>query len=339
MTEKRILVVSPSWVGDIVMSQTLFSLLKQTDPSTRLDVMAPSASKPLLSRMANVDNALLFDVGHGEMNLGYRRAFARDLSHAHYDQAIILPNSFKSALVPFFAKIPLRTGYRGEMRYKLLNDMRILDKATLPRMIDRFMALGMASGKTLPKYSQPSLLVDPKNQDDCIKRFDLNKSKVILGICPGAEFGDAKRWSEHKFALVAKAVIEYGMQVWLFGSARDRVITDKICKMLPSGYEKDCTNLAGRTTLLDALDLINLCDHVVTNDSGLMHVASAVGCKIVVLYGSTSPEFTPPLTSDAAVIKKSIICSPCFKRECPLEHKNCLNLIEPNDVLVQLGLQ
>ena len=133
MTEKRILVVSPSWVGDIVMSQTLFSLLKQTNPSTRLDVMAPSASKPLLSRMANVDNALLFDVGHGEMNLGYRRAFARGLSHAHYDQAIILPNSFKSALVPFFAKIPLRTGYRGEMRYKLLNDMRILDKATLPR--------------------------------------------------------------------------------------------------------------------------------------------------------------------------------------------------------------
>ena len=336
MTEKRILVVSPSWVGDIVMSQTLYSLLKQTDPSIRLDVMAPSASKPLLSRMANVDNALLFDVGHGEMSLGYRRSFAHNLSHFQYDQAIILPNSFKSALVPFFANIPLRTGFRGEMRYKLLNDLRILDKSKLPRMIDRFMALGVASGKTLPKYNEPSLLIDSKNQNDCIRRFNLDKTKAILGICPGAEFGDAKRWSEEKFAVVAKEVIEHGMQVWLFGSARDRVIADKIYKMLPYGYEKECANLAGRTTLLDAVDLINLCDHVITNDSGLMHVASAVGCKIIVLYGSTSPEFTPPLTKDAVVVRKPIICSPCFKRDCPLEHKNCLNLIELQDVLTQL---
>ena len=121
MTEQRILVVSPSWVGDIIMSQTLYSLLKENDPGVRIDVMAPSASKPLLSRMTNVDRPLLFDVGHGEMNLGYRRLFARALQKTGYDQAIVLPNSFKSALVPFFADIPLRTGYRGEMRYKLPN--------------------------------------------------------------------------------------------------------------------------------------------------------------------------------------------------------------------------
>ena len=336
MTEQRILVVSPSWVGDIIMSQTLYSLLKENDPGVRIDVMAPSASKPLLSRMTNVDRPLLFDVGHGEMNVGYRRLFARALQKTKYDQAIVLPNSFKSALVPFFAKIPLRTGYRGEMRYKLLNDMRILDRAKLPRMIDRFMALGLGSSKTLPQYREPSLLIDRINQDDCLRRFNLDVSKPVLGICPGAEFGDAKRWPEEKFAGVAKEVIEGGMQVWLFGSARDRVITNKICKILPSSYEKDCTNLAGRTTLLDVVDLINLCGQVISNDSGLMHVASAVGCKIVVVYGSTSPKFTPPLTTNPIVVRKSIQCSPCFKRNCPLEHKNCLNLIEPEDVLLQL---
>ena len=336
MTEQRILVVSPSWVGDIIMSQTLYSLLKENDPGVRIDVMAPSASKPLLSRMTNVDRPLLFDVGHGEMNVGYRRLFARALQKTKYDQAIVLPNSFKSALVPFFAKIPLRTGYRGEMRYKLLNDMRILDRAKLPRMIDRFMALGLGSSKTLPRYREPSLLIDRINQDDCLRRFNLDVSKPVLGICPGAEFGDAKRWPEEKFAGVAKEVIESGMQVWLFGSARDRVITSKICKILPSSYEKDCTNLAGRTTLLDVVDLINLCGQVISNDSGLMHVASAVGCKIVVVYGSTSPKFTPPLTTNPIVVRKSIQCSPCFKRNCPLEHKNCLNLIEPEDVLLQL---
>ena len=336
MTEQRILVVSPSWVGDIIMSQTLYSLLKENDPGVRIDVMAPSASKPLLSRMTNVDRPLLFDVGHGEMNVGYRRLFARALQKTKYDQAIVLPNSFKSALVPFFAKIPLRTGYRGEMRYKLLNDMRILDRAKLPRMIDRFMALGLGSSKTLPQYREPSLLIDRINQDDCLRRFNLDVSKPVLGICPGAEFGDAKRWPEEKFAGVAKEVIESGMQVWLFGSARDRVITNKICKILPSSYEKDCTNLAGRTTLLDVVDLINLCGQVISNDSGLMHVASAVGCKIVVVYGSTSPKFTPPLTTNPIVVRKSIQCSPCFKRNCPLEHKNCLNLIEPEDVLLQL---
>ena len=336
MTEQRILVVSPSWVGDIIMSQTLYSLLKENDPGVRIDVMAPSSSKPLLSRMTNVDRPLLFDVGHGEMNLGYRRLFARALQKTEYDQAIVLPNSFKSALVPFFAEIPLRTGYRGEMRYKLLNDMRILDRAKLPRMIDRFMALGLGSSKPLPQYREPSLAIDRINQDDCLRRFNLDASKPILGICPGAEFGDAKRWPEEKFAGVAKEVIESGMQVWLFGSARDRVLTNKICKILPSSYEKDCANLAGRTTLLDVVDLINLCDQVISNDSGLMHVASAVGCKIVVVYGSTSPTFTPPLTTNPIVVRKSIQCSPCFKRNCPLEHKNCLNLIEPEDVLLQL---
>ena len=336
MTEQRILVVSPSWVGDMVMSQTLYSLLKKRNPNVQIDVMAPGASKPLLSRMAHVHQSVLFDVSHGEVRFGYRARFAKSLRSNQYDQAIVLPNSLKSALVPFLANIPVRTGYRGEMRYILLNDIRRLDKARLPRMIDRFMSLGLAPGGPLPEYKPPELIIDQGNQEDCLRRFGLDRSSPTLGICPGAEFGDAKRWPEEKFSEVAQGAIEAGMQVWLFGSAADRLISQKVVECLPQSQQKHCKNLAGRTTLLDAIDLLNLCPQVLSNDSGLMHIAAAVGCRTLVLYGSSSPDFTPPLTLKHSIIRKEIPCSPCFKRECPLGHKNCLNLIASESVLAQL---
>ncbi len=338
MTEQRVLVVSPSWVGDMVMSQTLYSLLKEINPDAQIDVIAPGASKPILSRMADVHQSVLFDVGHGELRLGYRSCFAKRLRSNHYDQAIVLPNSLKSALVPFLANIPVRTGYRGEMRYLLLNDVRRLDKTRLPRMIDRFMSLGLAPEEALPEFKPPELTIDPGNQEDCLKRLGLDLSLPILGLCPGAEFGDAKRWPEEKFAEVAKGAIDGGMQIWLFGSAADRLITQKIVERLPTSKQKNCRNLAGRTTLLDAIDLLNLCRQVISNDSGLMHIAAAVGCRTIVLYGSTSPEFTPPLTDKASILREEISCSPCFKRDCPFGHKNCLNLIEPGRVLAQLEI-
>ena len=208
MAEQRILVVSPSWVGDMVMSQTLYSLLKKRNPNVYIDVMAPGASKPLLSRMADIHQSVLFDVGHREVRFGYRARFASSLRSNQYDQAIVLPNSLKSALVPFLAKIPVRTGYRGEIRYIFLNDIRRLDKARLPRMIARFMSLGLSPGEPLPEYKPPELIIDQGNQEDCLKRFGLGRSPPALGMCPGAEFGDAKRWPEEKFAEVAQGAID-----------------------------------------------------------------------------------------------------------------------------------
>jgi len=337
MSEQRILVVSPSWIGDMVMSQTLYALLKKHDKE--IDVIAPAASKPLLSRMPEVNRSMLFDVGHGELRYGYRRQFARSLRRNNYQQAIVLPNSLKSALVPFLANIPIRTGFRGEMRYILLNDIRLLDERRLPRMIDRFMALGLPAMAPLPEPEQPRLTVDKRNQTECLRQLGLNTKTKILGLCPGAEFGDAKRWPESKFAEVAGAAIERGMQVWIFGSAPDRSISDKIIEQIPPVMREHCQNLAGRTTLLDAIDLLSLCGEVVTNDSGLMHVAAALGCKTVVLYGSTSPTFTPPLTEKAVIISEEIACSPCFKRTCPLVHKNCLNLLDASQVISRLSEQ
>jgi len=337
MSDRRILVVSPSWIGDMVMSQTLYALLKKHD--NEIDVIAPAASKPLLSRMPEVNRSMLFDVGHGELRYGYRRQFARTLKRNNYQQAIVLPDSLKSALVPFLADIPLRTGFRGEMRYILLNDIRLLDEKRLPRMIDRFMALGLPATAPLPVHDQPVLRVDEHNQTECLRQLRLNTNKAILGLCPGAEFGDAKRWPEAKFAEVAEAAIDRGMQVWIFGSALDRSISTNVIEKIPATKQEHCQNLAGRTTLLDAIDLLSLCGEVVSNDSGLLHVAAAVGCKTVVIYGSTSPVFTPPLTEKAAIISEKIACSPCFKRTCPLGHKNCLNLLDASRVISRLQEQ
>ncbi len=337
MSEQRVLVVSPSWVGDMVMSQTLYSLLKSRNPEVIIDVMAPSASKPLVSRMSDIHQSVLFDVDHGDVMLGYRYGFAKSMRDNRYDRAIVLPNSMKSALVPFFANIPQRTGYRGEMRYFLLNDMRRLDRKKHPRLIDRFMVLGLdAKDKVLPEYVSPRLTIDPENQLECVRQFELDTSVPVLGLCPGAEFGDAKRWPARHFAKLLDAAVSMDMQVWLFGSARDRKITREIIELSAASSREKCHNLAGRTTLLDAIDLLGLCQRVVTNDSGLMHIAAAVGCRMLVIYGSTSPDFTPPLSDCAEIIKTDIHCSPCFQRECPLGHKNCLNQLLPEKVIAML---
>ena len=315
--------VGPSWVGDMVMAQTLFKSLRSTRPNVKIDVMAPAASLAVTTRMQEVDRSILFEMGHGELRLLYRRQFARSLRG--YQQAIILPNSAKSSLVPLFAGIGTRTGFLGEMRYFLLNDIRALDKQRLPRMVDRFVALG---DEQIPvEIVNPELELDLKNQEECLIRLVLDLERPVLSICPGAEFGESKKWPEEHYASLANFVIEQGMQVWIFGSPRDDMVARQIC----DGIKKQalCHNLAGKTTLLDVVDLMALSRLVVSNDSGLMHIAAAVGCETAVLYGSTSPVFTPPLTRKVKIISEELSCSPCFKRTCPLGHKDCLNKLEP----------
>lgn len=319
----RVLVVGPSWVGDMVMAQTLFKSLKRTRPQVIIDVMAPPAALAVTQRMPEVSRSILFEMGHGELRFLYRHQFANSLHE--YQQAIVLPNSAKSGLVPLFAGIRTRTGFLGEMRYLLLNDIRALDKKRLPRMVDRFVALG--DEQSPEKIAFPELQLDLKNQEECIDRLDLDLERPVLSICPGAEFGDAKQWPEEHYANLANFGIEQGMQVWIFGSPRD----DKVARQIRSqvNHQEYCHNLAGKTTLLDVVDLMALSKLVVSNDSGLMHIAAAVGVETTVLYGSTSPAFTPPLTRKVRIISDELSCSPCFKRTCPLGHKDCLNKLQP----------
>ena len=333
----NILIIGPSWVGDMVMAQTLFVCLKRQHPDCQIDVLAPEWSRPLLERMPEVREALSFPLGHGAFELATRRRIGQQL-RGRYDQAILLPNSLKSALVPYFAGIPKRTGWRGELRFGLLNDIRTLDKARYPLMIERFMALAYAPGSELPKpYPEPRLAIDPASREAALARFGLSLDRPVLALCPGAEFGEAKRWPAEHYAAVADARLRQGWQVWLFGSQKDAPGGEEIREWVTPGFEEDVYNLAGRTSLAEAIDLLSCASAVISNDSGLMHVAAALDRPLVAVYGSTSPGFTPPLASQVEVVRLGLECSPCFDRTCRFGHYDCLRLLQPSQVQDALG--
>lgn len=318
----------------MVMAQSLFITLKQKHTDCCIDVMAPPWSLPLLERMPEVHCALPMPFGRGEFDLLGRIKIGRKLRKERYDQTILLPNSWKSALIPYFACIPRRTGYIGEMRWGLLNDVRRLDKESLTMTVQRFVALANEqNGKGVADYPFPKLSITPAWQQAVADKFSLHTTGKILALCPGAEYGPAKRWPAQYFAEVARIMHQKGWHVWLFGSEKDQAVTEQINAL--SG--NICRDLAGQTSLAEAVDAMSLVDAVVSNDSGLMHVAAAVDKKVIALYGSSDPGFTPPLHSSAEIITLNLDCSPCFKRECPLGHTRCLTDIESDRVLAALG--
>ncbi|WP_395764054.1 lipopolysaccharide heptosyltransferase II [Stutzerimonas balearica] len=332
----NILIIGPSWVGDMVMAQTLFICLKHQHPSCNIDVLAPEWSRPILERMPEVRQALSFPVGHGVLDLATRRRVAQGL-RGQYQQAILLPNSLKSALVPFLAGIPKRTGWKGEMRYGLLNDLRKLDKARYPLMIERFMALAFEPDAALPQpYPHPQLRIEMHSRDQALARFGLSLDRPVLALCPGAEFGESKRWPAAHFAEVAERKIREGWQVWLFGSKNDHLVGQDIVQRLIPGLREEVVNLAGETSLAEAIDLLSCADAVVSNDSGLMHVSAALGRPLVAVYGSTSPAFTPPLSDRVETVRLGLECSPCFDRTCRFGHNNCMRELLPEQVVEAL---
>jgi heptosyltransferase-2 len=326
----RILVVGPSWVGDMVMAQVLFKLLHARHSALALDVLAPRWTFALLERMPEVRRAIESPFEHGDLKLGERRRLGRSLAQESYDQAIVLPKTFKSALVPFFARIPLRTGYIGELRHWILNDARKLDRMRLPQMVQQYAALGQPRGEAL-KLPLPALRlrVDETARRALLDRLGLDRSRPAAALCPGAEYGPSKRWPARHFAELAQGLAARGCQVWLIGSQKDREIAAEI-ERSAGGV---CRNLCGDTTLAEAIDLLASAALVVSNDSGLMHVAAALGRPMIALYGSTSPDFTPPLSSTAKILKLDLPCSPCFERVCPLGHHNCMEQLAPDRVL------
>lgn len=329
-----ILVVGPSWVGDMVMSQTLYKALVRRYPSCAIDVLAPRWCSPLLAAMPEVRKAIDMPIGHGQLMLAQRRQLAKTLQ-GQYRQAIVLPNSLKSALIPWLAKIPQRTGWRGEMRYGLLNDRRKLDKSRYPLMIERFVALAHEADADFV-IENPSLCVDEAEAAVLLERLGIGKPDSLLALCPGAEFGPAKRWPEQHYAEVARSRIEVGDSVVLLGSGKDREVCAAIRDSLSAAQQARCFNLAGETSLDEAMHVLSQASQVVSNDSGLMHIAAALGRPLVAVYGSTSPGFTPPLGERVNSASIAVDCGPCFKRECPLQHMKCLQDLAPAKVLKAL---
>ncbi|CAG8999715.1 MAG: ADP-heptose--LPS heptosyltransferase 2 [Candidatus Celerinatantimonas neptuna] len=339
----NILIIGPSWVGDMVMSHSLYQTLKQRYPNANIDVIAPDWCRPLLERMPEVRSALRMPLGHGEFKLATRWRIGRSLK-GQYDHAFILPNSLKSALIPLFAGVAKRTGWKGESRYGLLNDLRS-NKRCFTRMVDRYVALAypkaqMTGDEALSDIPSPYLQVDKNIRQQAIQDLGLNQQRPILALCPGAEFGPAKRWPEEKYAQVAATWITGRQgQVWIFGSGKDQPVADAIRAQLDKSEQPHCHLLAGQTSLGQAIDLMSASSAVLSNDSGLMHIGAALGCPVVAIYGSTSPGYTPPLSKKVAILHTDIECRPCFKRVCPLGHLKCLTELDAHraiDALDQL---
>jgi heptosyltransferase-2 len=329
----RILIVAPSWVGDALLSQPLLTLLRQRDPQSAIDVLGPGWALPIFRRMPEVDGTIESPFAHGELALGKRLRVARQLRANHYDRAYVLPNSFKSALVPLFARIPERIGYVGEARHWLLTDARELDKRALPLMVQRFAHLAASRGATIAgDLPHPRLQIESVERDRLITQLALPHPSPLVCLCPGAEYGPAKRWPPHHFGELATMLAAEGSTVWIVGSPRERDIGEAI-----RGHSRGTAlNLCGRTTLDEAVVLLSGAGMVVTNDSGLMHVAAALDRPMIALYGSSSPAFTPPLSGRARILKFDVPCSPCFERTCPLGHFDCMMKLLPGRVLAEI---
>ncbi len=321
------LIVGPSWVGDMVMAQALFKLLKNRDPDTALDVLAPGWSLPIVARMPEIRRAIAAETRHGEIGFGKRWRIARSLKEQRYRRAIVLPRSFKAALIPWLARIPRRTGFRGESRFGLINDVRAFDRAILNQTVKRFIALGVDGGQPLPAFENPGLTLDPERQQQLIDDLRLDVTHPVIAVMPGAEYGPAKCWPLDYFAALACELSDAGYTIWIMGSEKDRPSGAYVAEHSPA------VNLCGKTSLADVIDLLGLAEQAVSNDSGLMHIAAAVGTHVHGVYGSSSPEFTPPLTDRHDVHYLGLHCSPCFERECPLGHLNCLRDLRPETIL------
>ena len=330
----KILVMGPSWVGDMVLAQSLFKQLKIDQPDCQITVAAPAWTLPLLERMPEVSQAIALPFKHGDLALKERFKLGRQLSSQGFTQAILLTNSLKSAILPWAAKIPVRTGFKGELRYGLVNDMRPLDKTILKKTVERFVALGRPKNAPLPaQLPLPALNADISRATSLLSQHNIAKLNTpVLGLCPGAEYGEAKRWPAEYYAEVANHALNQGWQVWLFGSEKDQPVTATIQQLT----QQKCVDLAGKTKLGEAIDLMSLCHTIISNDSGLMHVAAALDKKLIAIYGSSDPNHTPPMHPQAVVEYLGLSCSPCFERICPLGHLNCLKQIKPSTIFANI---
>lgn len=325
---ERILIVAPSWVGDAILSEPLVALLREPYEDPIVDVLVNAWCAPVYARMRGIRRIIENPIGHGRLDLAGRRRLARTLKGEGYSHAFVLPNSWKSALVPYLAGIPKRVGYRGEARFGLLTDARPLDRKAMPRLVERFAALAVARGALVPLPPSPVLVPDTANRAAAMRALHLKTDRPVVILCPGAEFGAAKRWPPNQFAELAAMFLADGLQVWIVGSPNDRIAADAVLNSLGENMHR-VRDLTARTDLGTAIDVLSSASLVVSNDSGLMHAAAAVGVPLVALFGSSSPAYTPPLSPLARIAKIDIACSPCFKRECPLGHFRCMRELKP----------
>ncbi len=339
-----ILIIAPNWIGDAVMTQPLLASLKSQYPESKIDVLASTWVAPIYRACSEVHEVIEAKFEHKQLQWGLRKELASKLALKNYQACFVLPNSFKSALIPWLANIPFRIGYRGELRFGLIN--LALDnpsKVNRPPMVEHYLALSQllnseqASPTTdnlTPKLNVSALAAHSVQAK--LKNAHIDQANIYV-ICPGAEYGPTKRWPTSHFAELARSIVSNNSnnQIILLGSKGDHALAQEI--EAEAKQDGHIHNWCGDTSLDEAIALIGMSKAVISNDSGLMHIAAALKTPQVAIFGSSDPAHTPPLSDKAKVIWLNLPCSPCHKRECPLGHLKCLNDILPTQVLATLN--
>jgi len=327
MPIEKLLIIPQNWLGDIVMSQALLKKIKFKKPNAIIDILVDSSFKELVERMPETNKVITLECCHKELGLLKRYSVAKKI-RGTYDQSIVLSRSLKSSLIPYLAKINIRTGELGEARYVLINDFKKFSKSSRRKTAYRYVSMFSDNIENLDleeKY-YPSLSKNIKNIQHLTEKFSLDLKRKIIIFAPGAAYGKSKMWPINKFIdLADKLNKEY--LILILGGENEKNIGKKIAE------NENVINLCGETSIVDALDLMHMSEYCVSNDSGLMHLAAATNTKSISIYGATSPDLTPPLTNHKDIHYKRISCSPCFKRKCVFGHYNCLEKIQVTDVL------
>jgi heptosyltransferase-2 len=335
----RILIIAPNWIGDAVMSQPLLAAIKASYPNAAIDVLATPWVAPVYRACSEVAELIEADLRHGQLQWGLRRALAAQIKQRNYASCYVLPNSLKSALIPWLANIPVRIGYQGELRRFLLTQT----KANSPKtqrtpMVEHYTNLCMPYRNLEAATPQPHLSPTASALEAAKSRLQAAgiQTDALVVLCPGAEYGPSKRWPAAHFAALAQSILKAKptASVVLLGSPSDRAIGDAIVSA--SASDDRILNWCGTTSLDEAIAIISMCSNVVSNDSGLMHIGAALQVPQVAIFGSSDPNHTPPNSAKATVISLHLPCSPCHQRECPLGHLNCLNQISADQVFAAI---
>lgn len=335
----KILVIAPSWLGDLIMSQSLYKILKTKHPDAEITIYAPRFMQPIVERMPEVDHFIENPFAHGTFDLSRRYTEGRKLKAFGFDKAYILPNSFKSALIPFFAGIKERIAFKGESRFVIVNVMR-KNKEDFPRMVERYAALAfppdeVKTAQDLPPIPYPLLTANPVS-DELLTRLDLKTDRPLLALGCGANYGPAKLWPVEYFAEICRRWIEKGGAVLGLGTNKDGPTVKAIFDHVPAELHPYFYDIAGKTNLTEALDVAALCAGAVCNDSGMMHTIAALDLPQCAIFGSTSTGYTPPLSDKAVCIEAKTECHPCFKRTCRFGTYECLKSLTPDLVWTEL---
>lgn len=334
---QRLLVKGTNWVGDTIMSFPAVHSLRHLFPHAHISVLVKSRLVELWKTNPNLDEVIPYDMPTGAGRIFGEVQIGRLIKGKAIDLAVILPRSFSSALMVFLGRVPHRIGYNSEGRNVFLTEGIDCPPGLLSRhRMYYYLNLVERLGRC-PSPPVPSLSINGKQErwsNEFLLRHGL-KGKVLIGLNPGATYGEAKCWPSERFVALGKRLRDgYGASLIIFGASRpqEKALNTEIARGIGAG----CLDLSGRTSLLQLAALLRHCHVLVTNDTGTMHVAAGVGTRVVAIFGPTDPRTTAPLGEGHVVIRKEVSCSPCLKRVCPVDHR-CMNLIEVGEVYNTVG--